>query len=305
MNEVLAQIDNSPRRIERLFKKLIWTAASSVSLCGLYGWRLDEGMMLINRRSMQLTGLSRDFVGAKVAHIADLHLGPAVREGYLRQFVELINAEGVDFVAIAGDLITGGKDVARKVAGILENLKPKVATMAAMGNHDYGLWHPKGLGAMPGVGEYLIDCLDDRGILASQNACHKFSKGGSTLQFLTIDEFWRPTYNPRAVFEQADRNIPTVALVHNPDAAVDLATLGAQWILAGHTHGIPTPKTRFHKLVFPADYPEFYAGYYPLGGDSHLYVNRGLGHSCRWNRDQKPEITIFTLTKPDGSFLWL
>ncbi|MBI5725834.1 MAG: metallophosphoesterase [Planctomycetes bacterium] len=297
MNEALTITNRSQFRIERLLKRLVWTVTSSVSLCGLYRWKLDDSMLLIERRKMPIEGLGSGFAGVKIAHITDLHLGPAVLESYLRQHVEIINAEGVDFVAITGDLITGGKDMARKVAGILKHLKPKVATMAAMGNHDYGLWHPKGIGAMPRLGQYLIGCLADKGILATPNACHTFSRNGSAVQFLTMDEIWWPGYNPQAAFEQADGSRPIIAMVHNPDAAVDMATRGAQWILAGHTHGVPTPKTRFHRLVFPADYPEFYAGYYPLGGGSHLYVNRGLGHSCRWNRNQKPEITIFTLAE--------
>lgn len=272
------------------FKRLLWTAAGSCALGGLYAWRFEDHWLRIERREMPLDGLGIGFDGATVAHISDLHCSPIVLERYLRQCVDTINAMGVDFVVITGDFITGHKHYARRVARVLKGLRPKIATLAVLGNHDYGIFHPRGIGGTRGLAEYLTRELSDANISVVLNETRTFHRNGSSVQFVGVEDFWSPRYNPYAAFAKAASGSPIVALCHNPDAAVQLAHCGAQWVLAGHTHGTGLPNA-----VLPADNSHFIAGEYDLGNGRALYVNRGLGYGRRIRLNSRPEITLFTM----------
>ncbi len=276
-------------------KRFLWDAASRLALGGLYIWEMENNWVLIQKMPMRLRGLGKAFDGATIAHVSDLHLSPIVREGYLMKFVNAINALEVDFIAITGDMVTGPKNYARRVAKVLSNLRPKVATLACLGNHDYGMWHPSGLGEVRGLSHYLGSHMVDAGVSLLNNDSHIFRRDGQILQFVGVEDLWSHQYDPASAYRKVDTNAPIVALVHNPDAAPDLAARGAQYVLAGHTHGKDTRKRFIRTLVLPSRQRQFVVGQYPLGAGKFLYVNRGLGHSMRIQLDQRPEITIFQL----------
>ncbi|MCY2928244.1 MAG: hypothetical protein NTV86_01875 [Planctomycetota bacterium] len=163
------------------------------------------------------------------------------------------------------------------------------------GNHDYGLWHPNGVGGRDGMADFLSDELGNAGVVVLRNASRAFFAGESVLQFVGVDDYWSRLYDPEAAFDLVDYDAPVIGLSHNPDGAPQLAALGAEWILSGHTHGNPTPDTRFWDIVYPTRHKQFVGGRYGLGRGRDLYVNRGIGNKRRAAREHRPEITLFTL----------
>jgi len=296
MNEVLIHTRHERRRAKVLVKRLIWSAAGSCALGGLFAWSLEDHWLRIERRRMPLPGLGPDLEGATLAHISDLHCCPIVRERYLLHCVNAVNKLNADFVAITGDFITGPQRYAHRVARVLSELKCNIAALACLGNHDYGIFHPRGLGGRRGLAEYVADELMHRDIFVMRNEARVFRVGNSGIQFVGLEDYWSGQYNPHLAFEMTHSRVPTIALCHNPDAALQVAHFGAAWVLAGHTHGQKTPDTRFHDLILPTNHKQFAAGHYALGNDRHLYVNRGLGYARRMNLNSRPEITLFTLT---------
>jgi predicted MPP superfamily phosphohydrolase len=274
---------------------MAWSVAGPVALGGLCTWRLERHWLRLERLDMPLRGLEPGLDGARLAHISDLHCSPIVREQYLRHCVDLVNSLEVDFVAVTGDMLTGPRQYARRVARVLRELSPRVATIACLGNHDYGLWHPRGLGGMRGLSEYVADQLTFADVFVMANESRIFCRHGAAIQFVGVEDYWSSRYNPPMAFEDVAPGVPVVGLCHNPDGAADLAGRGAQWVLAGHTHGNAVRDTRIHDFVLPANHRHFYAGQYALGGGNHLYVNRGLGYARRVNLNARPEITLFTL----------
>ena len=240
---------------------------------------------------MPLPGLGSGLDGVRLAHISDLHCSPIVLGRYLRQCVAAINAMDVDFVAITGDFITGHKYHARRVARILRDLDPRIATLACLGNHDYGILRPSGLGNIQGLSNYVSDQLSHADIFVMLNEARVFRRNGSAIQFIGLEDYWSPAYDPRVAFEYAHRHLPTIALVHNPDAARDVAGHGADWVLSGHTHGADVKMS----LILPAHHKDYHAGLYPLGSGKHLYVTRGVSYGRRNLDNPRPEITLFTL----------
>jgi len=290
MNEIVFAPYHDRWLKKPVLKRLIWTAAGSCALGGLYAWKFGDHWIRVERRDMHLSNLGKGFQGARIAHISDLHCSPIVLQKYLRQCVEEINGLHPDFVVMTGDFITGHKQYARRVATVLKHLRPKVASLAVLGNHDYGIFHPRGLGGPRGLAEYLSGLLTQANVQVMLNDCRAFTRDGDWVQFVGVEDLWSPRFNPFQAFETARANVPTVALCHNPDAAPQLARGGAQWTLAGHTHGTGLPE-----VVLPSDHPQFLAGQYDLGNDHWLYVNRGIGYGRRRNLNCRPEITLFTL----------
>jgi len=86
-----------------------------------------------------------------------------------------------------------------------------------------------------------------------------------------------------------------IGLCHNPDAAPQLAKLGACYVLAGHTHGKAVADTAMNNMLFPTRYKNLAAGEHDLGGGRKVYINRGIGSGRRGSAAHRSEITVFTL----------
>lgn len=245
---------------------------------------------------MPLENLGWEFNSTRLVHLSDLHCGTLVGEKHLQRYVEIVNSLDADFVALTGDFITtGSRRHAKAVARVLRDLRVNKAVVACLGNHDYGLWHPKGWGGTAGVADFLSDELANAGVIVLRNTSRAFFAGESVLQFVGVEDYWSSNYDPRSAFELLDPDSPAITLAHNPDAAPQLAAMGADWILAGHTHGKVTPDTRFWNAVYPTRHKRFVGGRYAIEAGRHLYVNRGIGNTLRICRDHRPEITLFTL----------
>jgi hypothetical protein len=299
MNEILIAPWHLRWPKKGFFKRLLWNAAGTCALGGLFGWRIEEHWVRVERRDMPLPGLGEGFSGGTLVHISDLHCSPIVLEQYLNHCVDEVNKLAPDFVAVTGDVITGPKQYARRAARVLRRLSPKVATVACLGNHDYGMFHPRGLGEARGLAEYVAEQLCRAGVFVMLNESRVFRRNGAAIQFVGVEDFWSDRYDPIRAFEMVSADLPTIALCHNPDAAWHVAYWGADWVLAGHTHGSGKTDTRLRDLILPTTHKDLLAGQYSLGGGKYLYVNRGLGYARRMNLNARPEITVFTLRQAE------
>ena len=285
----LSNVPSRPWHSRAFLKHLIWTAASSLQLGGLCPFELQHDWIAINRLPMPIAGLGGEWSGMRVALISDLHLSPVVLESYLRRCVATVNSLQPDFVVVTGDLVTGGRSHARGAAEVLGELRPRIATLAVLGNHDYGIFHPR-MAATPGLADYLEERMALAGVSVLRNEIRTFRRGGSTLQFVGMDDYWT-RFDADLAFETYDESVPAVALCHNPDAAPTLLERGVPWILSGHTHG----KVSILDSLMPMEQKGLVAGHYELGENQNVYVNRGLGHTWRMRACDRPEITLLTL----------
>jgi predicted MPP superfamily phosphohydrolase len=292
-------VPSRPWHSRAFLKHLVWTAASSLQLGGLCPFELQSDWITVNRLPMPIPNLGREFRGARIAHISDLHSSPVVLESYLRKCVRIINGLNVDFVVVTGDLVTGPKYYARGAAAALKELAPRVATLAVLGNHDYGLFHPTN-SVTRGLADYIQEQLSWAGVFVLRNELKTFRIGTSTLQFVGLDDYWTQ-FNPQQAFEMFDPRQPAITLCHNPDAAPALLKYGASWMLAGHTHGKVTPPYPILGRLMPMEQRHLVAGHYRLGTQQHLYINRGLGHSWRVRASDRPEITLLTLCESNAA----
>ena len=267
----------------------------------LSGATVGRGRIQLAKFDMSVANLGAEFEGARLVHLSDPHCGPTASQERLRRHVEIINLLDADFVVITGDFVTiGHRGYAKRVAEILGRLRAKVAKVACLGNHDYGLWHPSGLGRSRGLPEALSRHLNGAGIHVLRNTSRTFFRGEAAIQFVGVEDYWTPMFDPREAFDLVDVDTPTIALAHNPDAAIEMAAWKPDWILSGHTHGQATPASRFWDIVYPTRFKQFVAGRYHVGNRTRLYVNSGLGTTVDFWRGFSPEVTLFTLVREDA-----
>lgn len=297
MNEMLLAGETRLEIMGRFVKRMIWSAAGQVALHGLCPWDVDESWVLLTRREMALPGLGAGLEGAKICHLSDLHCSPLLREQHLIKCFEMVNQLEPDFVVITGDFITASsRHYVRRMGRLLKYLQPKVHTLAVLGNHDYGVFVPNQK-VVRGLGEYVAEQLDAGGAKVLINETLTFRRNEAIIHFAGIGELWSDRYDPAAALNNLDPREPIIGLVHNPDAAPQLAEMGARYVLAGHTHGRPTQNTPVHNVLWPAIFLNFIAGEYDLGDNRKLYVNRGIGPSRRVCHNTRPEVTMFTLRR--------
>lgn len=283
--------------MRQLLKNIVWSAASRTGLYGMYTGRFEDHWVRVQSMDIFLPDLGKTFDGVRIAHLSDLHCSPIVRSRHLAQYIELTNRLEPDYVMLTGDFITASyKIFVRKIRALLKELAPRTASFAVLGNHDYGLWHPTVSKGIPALGEYLAGQLDAAGIQPLISESVTLRNNGDELQLVGLGELWSSTYDPEAAFAGVDRSKPVLALVHNPDAAPELASMGADYVLSGHTHGKEVPDNLLNNLLFPVEHRHFVFGQYRLAKDQYLYVNRGVGNA-RLHKGHRPEIVMFTLRR--------
>jgi len=305
-------LTTGPPTKQGVLDRLTGTVARYLGLQGLCSAQQLRARLRVHRVELPLGGLDEDLDHVTIAHLSDLHLGLFMRERHIASCVDIVNRARPDFVVITGDfLTTTARRYARRIAALLGELHPKTASLACLGNHDYGLWHPVAGWESRGLAEYLAAQLASAGVVPLINESRTFTRGLGTIRFVGVGERWSSAYKPQVAMAGCDNlpsprrpRTPTVALAHNPDAAHDLADLGADLILAGHTHGRKPTNSPVRQALFPMLHRGYIAGLYDLPGGKHLYVNCGIGNSRRACANTRPEIALITLRCPSRMGQW-
>lgn len=79
-----------------------------------------------------------------LAHLSDLHFGKIAQPGIVDALVEEVNRDGIDLVAVSGDLTQRARDEEfRAASAMIDAMRPP--TLVVPGNHDvYPWWKPIG-----------------------------------------------------------------------------------------------------------------------------------------------------------------
>jgi uncharacterized protein len=243
----------------------------------------------IVRRPLQVRRLPPSLTGRTLAHLSDLHVGPLVSDEYLLQTFRRVADLQPDIVIITGDLMSWHPGWREHVSAVFQHVPlGRLATIATLGNHDYGTaW------ADSQVAAGLVDVVRCCGITVLRN--DMFDVGG--LQVLGFDDLWAGRFTPQDVLRRVDPTRAAIALSHNPDT-VDLPVWGNYegWILAGHTHGGQCKPPFLPPPILPVKNRRYTAGEFQLAGNRQLYISRGVGHTMPVRFNARPEVTVFELS---------
>ena len=238
--------------------------------------------------------LPASLAGKTLMQISDVHAGTVVDAGYIVEAFRRAAALAPDIVVFTGDFVTYDPSVFAAIPAIYREFpRGRLATLAILGNHDYGpRWsHPE-------IADRLVQTVSELGITVLRNQ----SEVVEGLQIVGLDDWWARRFDPAAAFAASSPALPTIVLSHNPDT-VDLPVWADfdGWILSGHTHGGQCKPPFLPPPMLPVRNTRYTSGEFDLAGRRRLYINRGVGHWYRVRFNARPEITLHEL-RPEQDF---
>ena len=258
-----------------------------------YTFEIEPTWLEIVRRPLPIRRLPSALIGRTLVHLSDVHVCPIVSDAYLIETFGRIAALRPDIVVFTGDLMSWHQQWRDHVAEVYQRApRGRLATVATLGNHDYGrAW------SEPEIASALVDVLGACGITVLRN--ETLDAGG--LQIVGLDDLWAKRFDPKAAFGSVDADRAAIALSHNPDT-VDLPVWGdfEGWILSGHTHGGQCRPPFLPPPVVPVRNRRYTAGEFQLADNRRLYISRGVGHLLPVRFNVRPEVTLFELVAVPG-----
>jgi predicted MPP superfamily phosphohydrolase len=215
-----------------------------------------------------VAGLDPRLAGFRIVQITDTHIGPMLREGFVREVVDIANALEADLIALTGDMVDGSVEELRDEVAPFRELRARQGTFFVTGNHEY----------YSGA-EAWVEHFEDLGVRPLRNAHTVVGRDGASLTLAGVDDYAgrRDGRDGGPDLARAltgrDPSLPVVLLAHQPRAVRDARAAGVAVQLSGHTHGGQLwPFGLLVHLVQPA-----VQGLHQFGPTA-LYVSCGTGH---------------------------
>ena len=278
----------SPLFSRRSFVRLAASSAAGAAVAGLYTWRVEPHWLEIVRRALPIRDLPPALAGRMLVQFSDIHVGNRVSDAFVIETFERVAALTPDIVVITGDLSSYHRDLVPQLHRVYRHFpQGRLATLAILGNHDYGPnW------SHPDIADAVVSAVTPFGIRVLRNEVQDV--GG--LQVAGLDDLWADRFEPAATLSRLDRQRAALVLSHNPDT-VDLPGWNGYrgWILAGHTHGGQCKAPFLPPPLLPVRNRRYSQGEIAIAGNRRLYINRGVGHLLRVRMNVRPEVTVFEL----------
>ena len=261
----------------------------------------------LKRTDIKLNKFGTSFLGLKIIHISDLHLGSFNSIEKLNNVVDLINSEYPDIVVFTGDLVNNYYNEAVPYIDTLKKIKSKYGNFSVLGNHDYcdyvG-WNRSGDKWKTNFNN-MIETNEKMGFKLLLNDSIVVNAGNSKINLVGVENWGAGNFNKDGDLSKAmldvDNSIPTILLSHDPShwtAEVLDFPKRIDLQLAGHTHGmqfgIDIPGIKWSPVQWR--YKQW-SGLYKDKSNKYIYVNTGVGHLAYAGRvGIMPEISVLNLS---------
>jgi len=262
---------------------------AGISSLGLYTFLFEPKWVEFTHHEMKLPALPKSLTGAKLVQLSDIHIGPRFDWTYMKDAFAKINGMQPDIVVYTGDYVSykNEKQLTQLKEAVQYFPKGTKATVASLGNHDYGKgWND------PNVADQIVKILEENAITVLRNKSTKIDG----LKILGLEDYWGVEWNSAVAKTRLENDKPQLVLCHNPDVC-DLPIWGSfeGYILAGHTHGGQVKPPFLPPPMLPVKNKKYSQGHFKLDHRRQLYINRAIG--CLWpvRFNVRPEVTVFTL----------
>jgi uncharacterized protein len=299
-----------PNVTRRTFlKRLLWSSALVAAGGVAYPTLVEPRFARVRRIPVVIQGLPSAFHGLTIAHLTDLHRSRVVSSNYISDCIATASALAPDLMVFTGDYLTMGTHISKRhqvirfvqsffketappaemvhdCALCMSQSRAKFGVFASLGNHDN--WYD---------GAAVAKAIESVGIPVLRNASQTIRINGEPLAIVGLGDYWTDGVDVVTAFRNVDTPFSLV-LMHNPDSFEDWWRPGSHLILSGHTHGGQIDIPFYGPVHVPSQYGQKYAHGLFARGDTHMYVNRGIGvipPPVRFNCP--PEIALLQLQK--------
>lgn len=253
-------------------------SAQAVPLLGglvtLLGFLNARRTAAVVRVDVPIKGLPAAWQGFSVAQISDVHVGPTIKQGYLRRIVDKVNALQADVVAITGDLVDGRvSELAAHVAP-LADLRARHGTYFVTGNHEYYSGASAWIDELRRLG--LTVLLNEHVVILSSDDADGVAR---PLVLAGVTDYSGGQFDPAhrsdpvAALRGAPPDAVRLLLAHQPRSAAAAAEAGFDLQLSGHTHG-----GQFYPWNLFVRFQQPFTAGLQKWKDLWVYTSRGTGY---------------------------
>ena len=274
----------------RRFLRTALTAVSAMPFAvSAYGAVAARTRNVIEKVIVPIPGLSSQLEGLTIVQLSDIHAGMFMKESEMAEYVRIANSLKPDLIALTGDFVATHSDQVAPFMRAMSSLKGRYGVFGCLGNHDM----------FTRSEEALARGFANAGFKLLRNNNEIIEVDGAALNIIGVDYLFESRSTAATldgVLKRISLEGTTILLQHAPQLFPQAANFGIDLTLSGHTHGGQIALTIGEMIITPAALSTmFLAGLFKIG-DSHLYVNRGLGTSGPPIRiNAPPEITHITL----------
>ena len=274
----------------RFLKWTVLGGAAAVVGGGLDAFVIEPRWIAVTHPTIAVTNLPDAWDGARVAVLADFHVGPMVDLDFVRKAVALTAAEKPDVVVLVGDFVSTRDAITAKYAGALAKLQSCGSVFAVLGNHDY--WTNA---------EAVRAMLDGAGITRLDNTHAIVRRDGQSLCLAGVDDLWEGKPRLDQALAGIDETVCRILLCHNPDYAEQMpAQPRVDLMLSGHTHGGQVKIPFGPRPVLPVKHKKYGAGLV-TSPRCPVYITRGVGMLAAFGLpvrfNCRPEVAVITLKR--------
>lgn len=217
--------DEVPPRRRAVFRMAQRFAGVCLRMTGLEGVAARNTLdYRVTRREARFAKLPAAFEGVRVLHLSDLHIDGIIDGG--RKLFETIDGLEFDLCVLTGDYRFGRDGrlpvVVDLMKELVRHLECRHGVLAILGDHD----------ALA-----MVSPFEEMGIRVLLNESTSVSQDGETLWIAGVDGRSPLVCEPEKAMDGVPSSACTIVLLHSPDDVRHVARLGADFCLAGHTHG--------------------------------------------------------------------
>ncbi|HLR80154.1 MAG TPA: metallophosphoesterase [Bacillota bacterium] len=258
-----------------------------------YAREIEPWLLDIKQEQLSSDKIPEAFNDFKIVQFSDTHIGYHYTIEQFSELVDTINAQNPDLILFTGDLVDEPHTYKwdQDIIEILQHLQAKHGKYWIYGNHDHG-----------GYGTDIVkNVMDQAEFTLLQNKHTTIEIDNQHIVLAGIDDVMLGKPNLEETLTNANPNLYTLLLAHEPDYADNTVHFPVDIQLSGHSHGGQVRLPFIGHLYTPLYAHKYVQGKHTFqDGKLILFVNRGIGTTRLPYRFLcKPEIHSFTL-KAEG-----
>lgn len=263
-----------------------------LGICGSIVLNSENGLAIhnYNLKNDKLKG------DAKFVLISDLHNREFGKDN--QRLIDIIKTEKPDFIAVCGDMVSGGNKTREPIIKLLPKLCDVAPVYYALGNHEKEYYDYEG----------LIKDIKSRGAVLLDNEMVSLNLGKEKITIGGITdfpyyEFEAPDYDNEQrhfldSFIQQEKENYSILLAHQPEFYFwGFEKKDIDLMVCGHTHGglVRLPIIGGVRAPNQDWFPEYDMGYFS-SGTANMLITSGLGNDVIVPRfNNPPEVCVINI----------